>query len=248
MNRKKILIYGIIPIGSAITMVLMYFSGIDFLVTLIAPNIPNLYPNSSREFGLLENLQNVLLLGMLAITVIGFRRKSNLLEKTALVGIGCFTLLIFLEEIDYGLHYYELLRGIEVDEAVKARNLHNVPGRTPVIKKVLDSGMVMMFLILPIALRNNRNPFVQHILPDKFSTITLLGSFAVSAFAHALDDRGFAEGGLLHQNISEFREYLIYYLFMLYLGELTLRRQWGASPTPEKVDPLRSNADDKVDS
>lgn len=241
------LVYGIIPIGSALVMVLMYFSGVELLRNIIAPYIPNIHPNSTREFGLLENLQNATLIAVLVIAVSGFRRKSNILEKTALVGVGCFTLLVFLEEIDYGLHYYELIRGVNASEAVKVRNLHNVPGRTPVIKQILDSGMVIMFLILPIALRKNRNPYVRHVLPDRYSAVTLLGSFFVSGIAHALDDRGFAEGGMFHQNISEFREFIIYYLFMLYLGELALKRQWSASPASETNEPVQSDDDDTVD-
>ncbi|MFP6595910.1 MAG: hypothetical protein VCC01_00510, partial [Candidatus Hydrogenedentota bacterium] len=71
MNRKKILVYGIIPIGSALVMVLMYFSGVELLRNIIAPYIPNIYPNSTREFGLLENLQNATLIAVLVIAVSG---------------------------------------------------------------------------------------------------------------------------------------------------------------------------------
>lgn len=233
MYKQKILLYGVIPIGSTLVMIGMYFSGIPILRDIIAPNIPDIYANSQRELGLLENLQNVVLICMFIITAMGIWRKPSLFEKVALAGIGCFTIFVLLEEMDYGLHYYEFLRGIKADDAVQVRNLHNVEGRTGIIKKTVDVAMVLLFFVLPFALHKVKNTYVQFLLPDRFSTVTLIGSFLMSTLAHALDDHGFAPNGVFHQNISEFREFMNYFIFMLYLRELVLKRDFHALPAPD---------------
>ena len=80
-------------------MVFMYFSHIKPLQMIVMPQIDGMYGNSMREFGLLENVQNVVLLVMVGICLKGFKVQPGVLWKIALSGLSCFTFLIFLEEI-----------------------------------------------------------------------------------------------------------------------------------------------------
>ena len=224
MNRQKLIAYGAIPIGTTLLMIGMQFSGIDLLRNIIAPSIDGIYSNSQRELGLLENLQNVVLIAVIIICVIGFRKKTYWLEKVGLGFIGCCTLFLLLEEMDYGLHFYELLRGIQANEAVQDRNFHNVGDRTQTLKQLGDIGLIVIFVIAPFALMKSRNRYIRHFLPDRYSVITLAGSLVLSSLAHWLNDHGFAEEGVFKSNISEFREYQTYWLCMLYVLELALKR------------------------
>ncbi|MFP6582249.1 MAG: hypothetical protein VCD00_06805 [Candidatus Hydrogenedentota bacterium] len=228
--RRKRIWYIAVPILSALVMVLMYFSGIPVLRQIITPTIEGIYGNSQREFGLLENLQNVLLLTMVIFAIRGAVRKEYLVERVAFGGLACFALFVFLEEIDYGLHFYEYARGIQSDEAAANRNLHNVGDRTSTIKRVVDLGMFVLFVVLPFGFHKSRNRYLRYLAPDRYSVFTLLGSVLVSQFAHFLNDRGFGDAANIGSNISEFREYVTYWLFLLYIRELVFRRNLDDPP------------------
>jgi hypothetical protein len=55
-----------------------------------------------------------------------------------------------LEEIDYGLHYYDGLAGVS-RERMGTRNLHNIGQATGGIKAVADAGMAVLFVVIPLA-------------------------------------------------------------------------------------------------
>lgn len=244
VNRQKLIAYGAIPIGTTLLMIDMQFSGIDLLRNIIAPSIDGIYANSQRELGLLENLQNIVLLAMIIICVMGFRKKTFWLEKAGLGFIACCTLFLLLEEMDYGLHFYELIRGIKADEAIQDRNFHNVGDRTQTLKQLGDIGLILIFVIAPFALMKSRNRYIQYLLPDRYSVITLAGSLILSSLAHWLNDHGYAEEGVFKSNISEFREYQTYWLCMLYVRELALKRNLypqDNSETSEDTDPLETS-------
>ncbi|MFP6581872.1 MAG: hypothetical protein VCD00_04880 [Candidatus Hydrogenedentota bacterium] len=229
-NRQKLIWYIAVPIISTLVMVLMYFSGIPVLRQIITPTIEGIYGNSQREFGLLENLQNVLLLAMVVFAIRGAVRKKDLVERVAFGGLAFFAFFVFLEEIDYGLHFYEYARGIQSDEAAANRNLHNVGDRTSTIKRIVDLGMFVLFVVLPFGFHKSRNRYLRYLAPDRYSVFTLLGSVLVSQFAHLLNDRGYGDASNIGSNISEFREYVTYWLFLLYIRELVFRRDLGDQP------------------
>lgn len=110
---KNASIYIIFPTVISTTLMAMHFSNIPFLTNLIVPTMPSLHANSWREFGILENLQHIYLLIMLAICIHASRIKEHRLEKYGALLLALFTTFIFLEEIDYGLHYYEWIFGID---------------------------------------------------------------------------------------------------------------------------------------
>lgn len=108
-NQKNIILFVITPLLFNAVFIGFYFSGNLFLQHLIAPEMPTMAPNSWREFGLVEQTQNLLLL---IITLLLFKEifnRSLILEKIIFaLGFIVFSFLL-LEEIDYGLHFYEYL-------------------------------------------------------------------------------------------------------------------------------------------
>ena len=222
--RKKVIIYFVAPLAVSLVLIGMYFSGIESLQRIITPHMPNLHPNSAREFGLLENLQNILLIAMCAMAFLGIRRQTWRLGKAAMAGLGLFSVFILLEEIDYGLHFYEWIMNVPPGEHVEERNLHNFGKRTNRIKQLVDICMVLIFVISPFALAKTRKPLVRYLTPDRFSALTIICMLIVRTLAHQLNDRGFGVGGGIVKNISEFRELITYYLFTLYVFEIAIRR------------------------
>lgn len=224
MARKKFIIYFVAPLTVSLILIGMYFSGVESLQRIITPHMQNLHPNSAREFGLLENLQNVLLLSMCAMGFMGIRRQKLRLGKAAMAALGVFSAFVLLEEIDYGLHYYEWIMNVPVEELVQERNLHNVGDRTSRSKQIVDVAMVLFFVVMPFVCAKSRKPLVRYLTPDRFSVLTMVCMVLVRTLAHGLNDRGFGTGGGIVKNISEFRELITYYVFTLYVFEIAIRR------------------------
>lgn len=235
---RKICVFFVIPLGVTGTLIAMYFSGNETLQQIVSPRLPGMNPNTGRELGLLENLQNVVLLAMLAIAIVGFRRKERRIEKAALGFVAAFTLFVLLEEVDYGLHIYEYVNDVKWVDSAKTRNLHNVGDRTDVAKTVVDVGMILFFFIVPLIFAKSRHALIRYLTPDRYSILTLIAAFIARTVAHELKDQGFGTGGTINKNLSEFRELITYYLFMLYLVEIVLRRTWekATAPAPEATE------------
>ena len=85
-------------------MVLMYFSGVHALQQIISPRIDGMYVNSQREFGLLENMQNVLLIAIVIIAGRAVFKPKPAWERAGFSGIALLSVFVLLEEMDYGLH------------------------------------------------------------------------------------------------------------------------------------------------
>ena len=121
--KKELTIFVIIPLLINGLFLGLYFSGVGGLQQVVAPTINWLPQNSWREFGLLEQLQNLLLLAVLTILVLGAFRKTGVLDKGIMVAGSIVFLFLFLEEIDYGINFYEYLTG--GDSGIRLRNWHN---------------------------------------------------------------------------------------------------------------------------
>lgn len=85
----------------------------------------DLLPLQNREFGIVEGLQHVaLLIGFLIMLIATIKCTSHKAIYTALT---CFILFVFLEEIDYFMHYFDwfLNRSGNGSNTSNFRNLHN---------------------------------------------------------------------------------------------------------------------------
>ncbi len=136
-------------------------------------------------------------------------------------------LFIFLEEIDYGIHFYEYFFG---ETGTIHRNWHNQKedGGNQNIRKlrqITDSIIFLVFIVLPLLKNKNLVKPIKHLIPSRWFIPGLMIALIASRIAHGLEDYGFGiingvVGGLTN-NISEFRETTCYYFFMLYALHLT---------------------------
>ena len=225
--RNPWLICVAVPCAINLALVGMYFSGIPFLQHIIVPNMPN--AAQAREFGLLENLQNMYLLAMTCMGIWAIKVKPYLLEKIVAILFTIFAAFIFLEEIDYGLHWQEYLAGVAYEDAAEVRNWHNEGQRTSIMKDVVTATTVLIFVIAPFALAKVKIALVTYVLPAKQYAAGFLGIVLISRLAHYLNDLELGVPGIT-QNIGEFRELGMYYFYMVHTWTVVFRRSYGTDP------------------
>lgn len=235
MIRHKLLWYFIVPMALSGAMLAMYFSGVRLLETIVvAPYFEAVPMNSRREFGLLENLQHLMVLAICTIALRASIRKKDLIAKAFMAFVALGGIVLFLEEMDYGLHLYEFLTGTSPENTAGVRNLHNVGNRTSMLKTVSTALTGIVFGIAPFALGNARDPYVRYFLPDPAMLLVLLVALITRSIAHALDDRGLGHG--LDGNLSEFRELVMYYLGLVYTVYLARRSPEGLADRPDPAE------------
>ena len=230
INWRDLTVYFFLPLAAMAALVAMYFSGIPILETIVAmPHLEGVRPRTQRELGLMENLQVVLIAGAVFFALRSALKTSIFLPKILFGFIAAVSLFMLLEEIDYGLNYYEFLAGIPPYETAQTRNIHNIGDTHRYMKRAGDIMMILVFVIAPLTLRRVRAEWIRFLLPHPYFLLTYLVSFLTSTVAHALEDRGLGVG--LEGNISEFRETVTYYIALLYILVLSRR----TPPQPAKA-------------
>jgi hypothetical protein len=122
-------------------------------------------------------------------------------------------------------------------------NIHNqdVPGigdLTNIFKGVATLILIAWFFILPLIAPRLQNAWIRYLAPDRYFLYTLAVMILISYIAHELGEhhedafkqallRGEApnELGSIQNNLSEFRELNIYYIFLIYATDLIFLRQ-----------------------
>lgn len=269
-NRTKWAIYIAVPFVLSAVLQGMYFSGNLVLQRLVCPKLPPLNPDSYREFGLLENAQNLLLLAMLGIVIVGFFRSSHPRLRLAYGLLALFTAFVFLEEIDYGTHFYAFATSpamvgwfepatspsfqamlAQTDFTSEPFNIHNHGDLTDIIKAVVGVIILGLFVFAPFYEKRIRHPWVRYFLADRFALGTVLVMLVMRFVTRELgniDDEivsaaetsatpATREIGAMNNNLSEFRELLTYYLFLVYLGVLVFFRTEPAATGSAAADP-----------
>jgi hypothetical protein len=224
--KKELLPFVVIPASVMALLIALYFSGFYTLQQIVAPTIAGLSSNSWREFGVLELLQNFCLLSVICILLLAAYNKKGTVDGLLFLLGGLVFIFMFLEEIDYGIHFYEFFVG--ADSGVTVRNWHNqeTDGEQNVkrFKQLVDGVMFLVFIVLPLIKNKIPIAFIRNVAPSRwfiagFATI-LLGA----QMAHLLDDQGMGviqgTDGNLSGNISEFRELGTYYFCLLYAVQL----------------------------
>lgn len=213
-----------------------YFSGIRLLETIVAaPYFEGVQGNSRREFGLLENIQAALILAM---SVIAFRtayRCGVRYVRWFIYLVGACATMLLLEEIDYGMHFYDYVMKVPLEETVKTRNLHNQGDITLRLKQLSDAITLGFFVIAPFMAGRIRNLNIRYLIPDRYSVLTVLAAIITRTVAHALDDRGMGYG--LGSNIAEFREMVTYYVMFLWACQLARTGPLREDPGEESAPP-----------
>jgi len=219
IDRARLVRYGALPAVVAVALVGMYFSGLRPLQALVAPR-------GQREFGLLENLQNLALLGIALRAWRGAGREGSARAKHAARLLALFALFVLMEELDWGDHYYAAWSGRQILPGEKL-NLHNRGDVTGWSKRIVDLSMFLGCVVAP-ALGSRLPERLRPWVPSGYSFWTLLVGVVAGWAAHTLEDAGWPTNRALRSNISEFRELFVYWLAWLYLGEIARRRGWLA--------------------
>ena len=148
---------------------------------------------------------------------------------------------MLLEEIDYGLHYWELTFG---DSGLVTLSIHNMDDNSNLsgIKTGSDVIMVLFFIAVPLAAGRIADPRIAYFVPDRMLIATVIAAYAISQFAHVLEQAGWYPNGPLLHNVSEFRETFTYYAFMLYGLDVALRRKRPKVEVPSVYEGNRKTA------
>ncbi|WP_017731451.1 hypothetical protein [Nafulsella turpanensis] len=220
---KKHIIYWIAPAVILILYILIYFfdwGGLSFAMA----------PEYNREFGVIENTQVLIIVGMLVVCLKGSKLSDKLPKYFFLLGMPA-SLFILLEEVDYGLHIYDWYVGkttamINAEYETKVRNIHNSFALTEVFKKL--SFLFLAIICLLAARPKGKFQFLdrfQALVPATFRPSPLLALTVVlvpliSQFAFFIKNNFDIRSRVLNGNISEFEETLIYYCIFLYLYQV----------------------------
>lgn len=221
----------VLPVFMSLAIMALYFSGNVYLQNLVAPSMDSMPLYSSREFGVLEILQDVLLLFIIVYSVRCFLVSTNTWIRLVAISLLVVSVFTFLEEIDYGMHFVEYVTGEHGSLAQETwnRNWHNKLNAKGVqnvsyIKLAINIGVLVGFVLAPLLLSKVQNPTIRLLLPSKWMISTVFLIVLLSLLAHSLDRAGFAtidqKLGNLDYNISEFRELNMYYLLLLYVAIL----------------------------
>jgi hypothetical protein len=223
---RKLLIYLIIPALISLIFIWGYFSGDLRIQELVAPRL-------NREYGLLENLQNLGLLAVIALTIYGLIRKRLCFKRVILICVLAGGIFLFMEEIDYGRHHYRYLIGDPIDDRGKDAegkgsdwNIHNLGNINQLFKRSLDMGMIAFFILFPLVTWKSINRLIRYLRPDPWFILTMVTMLAVSRYSKALNRAGWGMDGVLQSNTAEFRELIVYYVFMIYLLTFIFRRRY----------------------
>ena len=222
INNKQIYYFFIIPLFINLILLGFYFSGIKFLQQIIAPTISFLHFYSWREFGLLEQLQNIYLISIFVLFLYSCITRQDKKEKIFFFVLACLFLFLFLEEIDYGLHIYEFITGQY--SGLEIRNWHNQKNgkhdNVHFLKLLVDIITILWFVVLPLLADKIKIPIIKCMIPSRYFVAGFILTFLLSRLTHFLNDQGFSiiDGvkGNLFGNLSEFREQNTYYFYLLY--------------------------------
>ncbi len=212
--------YWLLPTLVVLAMILMFFSEVAILKSLVAPDI-------GREFGLLENLQAFLLLIAVGLCLRGVSHARVRIERTGFLIMMLAFAFLLGEEINYGEHYWKLLTGQSLEPVGRGMefNLHNKISTSP-IKSVANLVILLGFVLLPLFVRPSAPAWLRFLTPPRILIVTVLCSVALSQLAHYLDDISGDADHVLGSNIAEFREAFIYYIGLMYAYTLVYKRRW----------------------
>lgn len=222
MDRRKVFVYVVVPAAVSLALMVLYFSGKIVLQRLVCPKLPPLSPDAWREFGLLENLQNLVLLALVGVACAGALRKKHALERAAWAGLAACALFVFAEEIDYGahvrayffggneFHWFQPMREwppeliAEIDLEAQPVNIHNQPGVNKAFKKAGDLLIGGVFVLLPLLAMRFRNQWLQYAAPDRYAILTVIAIVLLRSLTHALGSWEESQVGTLSDLMEAF--------------------------------------------
>lgn len=215
---RKHVVYWVLPTMLVGGLMAMHFSADPTLGNVVAPRF-------NRELGLLENLQHAILLVILGLAVARARRAHRAmdrLERAAFAIVAAGATFMFLEEIDYGTHWWNAFHG-RADDYVPF-SVHNTGRNSDKFKKAGDATMIAFFGVFPLAAWRPWNRWIELFRPSAWFLTSLGAMLVLSEIAHELNDRGFRGGSPIRDSLSEFRELFVYYVWLVYFLDLARKR------------------------
>lgn len=215
--------YWLLPTVFIVLAMLVYFFDWGGFSAWIAPPM-------NREWGVLENVQLLILVWTLVAAIQGWRQQEEYnLAKWFFLIVAMGTLFVFLEEIDYGLHIYDDFMAVEQAAPVEGvRNLHNQGKLTHLMKLSAYIGLAVLIVLLPFVV--NYTPattamgrFLRWLQPARALIIPLVIMVLINQLALYLDRNWALESvTALNNNISEFEEVFIYFIIGRYVKDLSV--------------------------
>jgi len=221
MSTKEHSYYWIVPSVLMSVFMIFYFSEVPPLVSLICPP-------ANREWGLLENLQLVIIFCILLLSIYAFLKTTNIIQKLGFIVIGCFTLFIFLEEMDYGKHFAQLIGGQTESylmQYIPDKSIHGQGNNAINFKRIVKIMIILIFIISPFLKSRIKNPYLQYLIPQARIAIVAVLTIVVLYVPRYIVESGLRKDGGLGRNIAEFSEVMMYYVFLIYLYQLVFVKQ-----------------------
>ncbi len=120
-------------------------------------------------------------------------------------------------------------------------NIHNQGGLTKIFKLVADGLLIGLFVVFALAGPYISRPWLKRLAPDRFAILTMALMVVLNLITHALGEHEEHlvkqaaklgqtvswEIGSITNNLSEFRELMVYYLFMVYIITVVRRHVHG---------------------
>ncbi len=226
MSSKENFWYWIFPYSLLVILIIFYFLGTPFLVELVVPK-------SDREYGLLENIQLVLILGIIIMSFYVVFTDHALLQKLGFVLLGLLAIFILLEEMDYGDHFIKYFTDGEKRSIYFVKfgevNVHNQEGDIPTYMRRTPYVIIfMLFTIFPFVNKKYFHPIFSYLIPKpRMALMIILLVFAYFTPRLLVDYHIFDVGSLgIGDNIGEFTEMIVYYIFLIYIYHIVIDKKW----------------------
>jgi len=180
-------------------------------------------PKENWEWGILENLQLAIILGILILSLYAFLNKKDQIQKWGFFLVSLFTIFVFLEEIDYGAHFVELIRGSNdsyLSKYTGLRNIHNQGNNAKLFKRSVYLVMALLFIVGPHLETKINNRYLSYLLLKPRITIIAVMAIFVDLLPRFIIKLEIRQDGGLGVNIGEFSEIIVYYIFFVYIIQL----------------------------
>lgn len=210
--------YWVLPLVVGAVLVFMNYSGVYVLTQLVSPDI-------NREFGLLEHLQLLLIAISLVYAVKAIPKKEFWLEKLGYIMMALFFVFLFLEELDYGLHYIEYFSNKPPTESAEIRNFHNQGDNNYYLRQASYVIMVLLFVVLPLIGGKIKNTFTKYFCANRYLVSTFAVYLFVGQLSRWLPRLGMPNNQSLWGNHQEFEELILYYIILLYVYEIAIQKK-----------------------
>ena len=239
MSSKENIWYWIFPYLLFFVLIALYFSGIPFLAEFVSPE-------SNREYGSLENIQLIFILGVIIISFYGVFKKPDMLQKLGFGVLGLLAIFIFLEEMDYGDHFIRYFtegrQRSAFFETFGTNSVHNQEGDILVyLRRAPYVIIFILFTILPFAKKKYFHPLFNYIIPKpRMALMIILFIVAYIVPRWLVDFNIFKVGSLgVGDSIGEFTELIVYYIFLIYVFHIVYDKEWPKYSTFKIVEWLR---------